>query len=296
MWLGEQRGHLSDWLTQRWVRATGRLVDLAGADWLRGPIGTTRGIGPDFVADVARASRLTQRHQPNAGLLPDFDSLSAPDFDPGKADRRVIEFYTATARYALDSWAHWCGLFRPFGGLLALLFSRRLQQLNVPLSGLDTSRGVTSDVVPLVDPGSGRVDFTVWLRRLIHTGNVLYAGCYSVVEIPGRVGPCVRVVFPLPNGNAMVLMRPELRADGSFAVVSSGRRFGDPGFYFTVSAGPGRVWARYVRSLRETIHVYGAEDGMVRADHSLTFFGARVLHLHYRLTPKAKPTFDAAAT
>jgi hypothetical protein len=284
MRLDERRGHLSDWLTQRWVRSTGRLVDLADAEWLRGPVGATRGIGPDFVADVARTSGLIAHRDSNAGLLADFDTLSAPDFDPRKADPRVIEFYTATARYELDSWAQWSGLFRPFGGLLALMFS--LQQLNVPLSGLDTSRGVTSDVVPLIDPASGRVRYTVWLRRLIHTGNVLYAGCYSVAEIPGRVGACVRVVFPLPNGSAMVLMRPEIRADGSIAVVSSGRKFGDPGFYFTVSAGPNRVWARYVRSLRESIHVYGAEDDMVRADHVLTLFGAQVLRLHYRLTPK----------
>jgi hypothetical protein len=296
MWLGEQRGHLSDWLTQRWVRATGQLVDLATAEWLRGPIGATRGIGPDFIADVARASGLTERRQPNAGLLSDFDGLAAPDFDPRNADRRVIEFYTQTARYTMDSWAQWSGVFRPFGGLLAWVFSRRLQQLNVPLTGLDTSRGVTSDVVPLVDPASNQVSFTIWLRRLVHTGNVLYAGCYSVAEIPGRVGACVRVVFPLPNGNAMVLMRPELRADGSFAVVSSGRQFGDPGFYFTVSAGHDRVWARYVRSVQETIHVYGADDDMVRADHVLTFFGAPVLRLHYRLTPKLAPTVELAAT
>ena len=147
------------------------------------------------MADVARTSGLTQHHRHNAGLLSDFDSLSAPDFDPSKADRRVVELYTETARFALDSWTAWTGVFRPFGGLLAFLFSRRLQQLNVPLSGLDTSRGITSDVVPLVDPASGRVHFTIWLRRLIHTGNVLYAGCYSVVAIPGRVGPCGRVVF-----------------------------------------------------------------------------------------------------
>jgi hypothetical protein len=117
----------------------------------------------------------------------------------------------------------------------------------------------------------------------VHTGNILYAGCYSAVTIPGRTGSCVRVIFPLPNGNAMVLMRPELRANGSVAVVSSGERFGDPGFYFTVEAGPHRVWARYVRSLRESIHVYGAEPGTVRADHDLTLWGLTVLRLHYRL-------------
>jgi hypothetical protein len=287
MWLGERRGNFSDWVTQRWVQATGKLVDLQSAAWLEGPVGATRGISADLVNDLARSEDLIPRPAADAGLLSDFTRLAAADFDPSKADPRVVEFYTRTALYELDSWAEWCGFFRPFGGLLATIFSRRLQQLNVPLSGLDTSRGVTSEVVPLVDPTTDRIRFTLWLRRLVRTGNVLYAGCYSVAEIPGRIGGCVRVVFPLPNGNAMVLMRPELRADGSFAVVSSGRRFGDPGFYFTVSAGPGRVWARYVRSLEESIHVYAAEQGSVRADHVLTLWGLSVLRLHYRLRENA---------
>ena len=295
MWLGEQRGELSDWITQRWVRATGTRVDLATAEWLRGPMGTTRGIGTQIVEELSHATGLVPRHESSVGLLTNFECLAAPDFDPRKVDRRVVEFYTKTANYDLDSWAQWSGIFRPFGALLARVFSRRLQQLNVPLAGLDTSRGVTSDVVPFVDSATNRVVFTLWLRRLVHTQNVLYAGCYSAAEIPGRAGACVRVVFPLPNGNAIVLMRPELRPDGSLAVVSSGQRFGDPGFYFTVSDGPGRVWARYVSSVKETIHVYSAEQNTVRADHILTYFGAPVLRLHYRLSPTPAVTPAAHA-
>ena len=45
---------------------------------------------------------------------------------------------------------------------------------------------VPSDVIPLVD-ASGRACFTVWLRRLIHTGNVLYARPYSIAERPAAV-------------------------------------------------------------------------------------------------------------
>jgi hypothetical protein len=169
--------------------------------------------------------------------------------------------------------------------LLALLFSRRLQQLNVPLSALDTSRGITSEVLQLVEPTSGEVRYTAWLRTLIGSGNVLYAGSYSLVRIPGYPGPCVKVVFPLPNGNAQVLMRPTVHADGSLTVTSAGARFGAPGFYFTVHHRAGErapVWARYVKALRESIHVYAATDG-VRADHVLTLFGATFLRLHYRL-------------
>jgi len=258
-------------------------VDLRDSPWLSAPVGATTGIGPSFVADLARSEDLAVRNDPDGGLLPDFSVLAAPRFDPSAADGRVVDFYARTAAYELDSWAEWCGAFRPFGKLLAWVFSRRLQQLNVPLTGLDTSLGVTSEVLQLVDPQSSEHRYTVWLRRLVRTGNVLYAGCYSTARVPGQVGPCVRVAFPLPNGNAMVLMRPELSPDGSMSVISSGSKFGDPGFYFTVRAGPHSVWARYVRSLRESIRVYPAEEKTVRADHLLTLWRLPVLQLHYRL-------------
>ena len=207
----------------------------------------------------------------------------------------VAAFYTRTSEYELDSWAEWCGAFRPFGRMLAVLFSRRLQQLNVPLSGLDTSRGLTSDVVQLVDPASGAVRHTAWIRLLVGSGDVLYAGSYSLAVVPGRNGACVKVVFPLPNGNGIVLMRPVAHPDGSLSIVSAGRAFGDPGFYFTVHDGT-RVWARYVASLRESIHVYPAESGDVRADHVLTLWGATFLRLHYRLRPRMMhSTFVPAA-
>ncbi|MEJ7810002.1 MAG: hypothetical protein WKG32_06225 [Gemmatimonadaceae bacterium] len=283
VWLGDARGHLIDWLTQRWVQFTGRRVDLARDAWLDGPVGDPGGIGADFFDRLASVRGLrVRRGDPDAGLMPAFGSLAGPAFDPGAVDPRVAAFYERTAGFDLDAWAEWCGLFRPFGQLLAWLFSRRLQQLNVPLTGLDTSRGMTSEVIQLVDPATGGVRLTAWVRRLLGTGRVLYAGSYSVCQVPGFAGPCVRVVFPLPNGNAMVVMRPVAHEDGSFSVVSAGRSFGEPGFYFTVH-GREAVWARYLQALRETIRVYAAEDGGVRADHVLTLWGATFLRLHYRL-------------
>jgi hypothetical protein len=274
---------LVDWLTQRWVQLTGRRVDLGRDPWLDGPVGDPGGIGADFFDRFAEARGLrVRRGDPDAGLVPEFGALAGPTFDPSEVDRRVGAFYERTAAFDLDAWAEWCGLFRPFGRLLAWLFSRRLQQLNVPLSGLDTSRGMTSEIIQLVDPATGVVRVTAWVRRLLGSGNVLYAGSYSFCRVPGFEGPCVRVVFPLPNGNAMVIMRPVAHADGSFSVVSAGRRFGEPGFYFTVRS-RGVVWARYLRALRESIRVYAAEDGGVRADHALTLWGATFLRLHYRL-------------
>ncbi len=282
IWLGETRGYLSDWVTQKWVQVTGRRVDLDGYPWLAGPIGKTTGIGNRFFEDLADKEGLTVRKGADAGLIPNLAVLSGPDFEPSRVHSSVRSLYEQTGSYDLDAWGEWCGVFRPFGGLLAAIFSRRLQQLNVPLSALDTSRGVTSEVIQLVDSPSGTVRYTGWVRELIGTGNVLYAGSYSVCSMPGHSSPCVKVVFPLPNGNAMVIMRVDAHEDGSMSVTSSGRSFGDPGFYFTVHDTAGTISAHYLRTLRESIHVFASGDE-VRGDHVLTLWGATFLRLHYRL-------------
>ncbi|MFA7237021.1 MAG: hypothetical protein WC058_09170 [Phycisphaeraceae bacterium] len=273
---------MSDWLTQRWVQLTGRRVDLSSDGWLDGPIAPTRGVSADYFEEVARAKGLRVNQPKGAtGILPDFGVLRSRSFMPERVSASVVDFYEKTSGYELDAWAQWSGVFRSFGWLLAVLFSRRLQQLNVPLSGLDTRMGVTNEVLELVDDATGVTRHRAWLRRLRGTGHVLYAGFYSACCMPDE-GPCVKVVFPLPNGNAIVFMRTECREDGSFVITSAGRRFGDPGFYFTVHGTGGQVWARYVRAMRETIRVYPAEDGYVRADHALRFFGLTFLRIYYR--------------
>ncbi len=284
LWLGERHGYLSDWPTQRWVKMTGQPVNLARHDWLNGPLGKTRGIGPSYFSELARERGLQILSDDQAkGLVRSIHDLAGPDFDPGTVDAGVADFYERTSTYELDAWSEWSGAFRPFGWLLAFLFSRRLQQLNVPLSPLDTALGMTSQVLYIVDPATKTIVYTAWLRELSGTGNVLYAGTYSVCQIPGASGPCLKVVFPLPNGNAIVLMKPESTGDGSLALVSRGRGFGDPGFYFVVHGTDDFAWARYVRALRETIRVYADAHGEARADHELFLWGVTFLRLHYRL-------------
>jgi hypothetical protein len=284
IWLGAKRGYLTDWFTQRWVQYTGRSIALAENPWLAGLAASTSGIGPDYFTSLAK-SQGAELHRSGApsGILPDFNALHGPSFQAALVHPGVQDFYEQTSDYELDAWAHWCGFFRPFGWLLAVIFSRRLQQLNVPLSGLDTSAGISSEVLQFRDPVTKVPQQIAWFRRLKGNGNVLYAGFYSVCKLPGREDPCVKVVFPLPNGNAIVIMHTKAGPDGSFLLTSGGRRFGDPGFYFTVQKAPGWVWARYVRSLKETIHVFPGENELIRADHVLTYFGATFLRLHYRM-------------
>ncbi|MGA2538969.1 MAG: hypothetical protein ABSF53_23380 [Terracidiphilus sp.] len=283
IWLGEGSGYLSDWITQQWVRATGRKVRLADHAWLDGPVGSTSGIGKDFFSDYATAHDLTIVESGPRGLLQDFSSLAGIENHPASIAPVVADFYERTSAYELDVWSEWHGLFKPFGMALATIFSRRLQQLNIPLSSLDSSRGMTSRVLQLRSRQTGELVQTAWVRELRATRHVLYAGSYSVCQVPGYSTACVKVVFPLPNGNAIVLMKPKSHADGSFSLTSSGKGFGDPGFYFTVRGDGDAIWARYVSAMKEKIAVYAAEDGAARADHILNFWGKPFLRLHYRM-------------
>jgi len=286
LWLGNKRGALTDWSTQQWVKATGQKISLRDMPWLDGPVGESTKIGGDFFGQWAKANQLVIRQSGTPrGLLQNLDDLAGASFDPTCVHSEVRRFYEQTSAYELEAWAEWTGRFRPFGSLVAALFSRRLEQLNVPLSALDTSRGTTSEVLHLVDPETERVISAAWVRHLRGTGRVLYAGSYSVCRIPGYPSPCVRVVFPLPNGNGIVILRPEVDEHGSLRVVSSGSRFGDPGFYFTVHRPEGHVWARYVRTMKEEIRVYAGEHPSVRADHTMRLFGQVFLRLHYLLRP-----------
>ena len=280
IWLGAKRGYLSDYITQKWVEVTGASVDPTAGQWLAGPVGKPTGIGLDFFQQLAVDQKLVLR--PGQGLIRDFACIFGPKCSPSTVDRAVRDFYEQTTNYELDAWSEWLGWFKPLGRVLAVLFSRRLQQLNIPISPLDTSLGITSEVVDLVKPETGEIEYTAWIRQLLRNKNVLYAGSYSTCSIPGFAGTCVKVVFPLPNGNGIVIMYPESHDDGSFSLTSAGDRFGDPGFYFTVVR-DGRMWARYVHPLRESIRVYAAGEREVRADHVLRFFGVTFLRLHYRL-------------
>src|SRR5205085_12278631 len=121
------------------------------------------------------------------------------------------------------------------------------------------------------------------LRRRVADAQVSYAGLYRACR-PGRhPDPCVKVSFPLPLGSATVFFRPEVLPDGSFKLISSGSRFGDPGFYRMVESGPDHWRVRYFRTLREFFHLYVDQRGALRTDHRVQFLGITVFRMHYKL-------------
>jgi hypothetical protein len=200
LWLGERTGYLPDAITQLWVRTTGRAFNTADCPWLDGPVGDTRRIGRDFFQRLAERNGRGVRV--GSGLLRDMSPL-VPE---GRVlDATVADFYQNTAAYNIEAWSEWDGVLRPFGVLLAHIFSRRLEQLNVPLHSLETSRGMTSEIIEILD-SDGSVDNVAWIRTLIASDRTIYCGSYSTCRVPRFEGTCLRVSFPLPNGNATIIL------------------------------------------------------------------------------------------
>ncbi len=286
-WLGDRRGYLSDWITQRWVETTGIRIDLDEQPWLRGPMGKSAKIGAGYFADLAREEGLEiATDSSRVGLIPNLSVLASPTCNTGGISPAVIDFYEHTSSYNMDVSGKWCGPFGPFGAILALIFWRRLQQFNIPLTSADTASGITSQVVQLLNKDTGEVAYTAWIRELVANHNVMYAGSYSTCDVPYHPGQCVKLVFPLPNGNAVVLLKPESNAGGLLTLSSSGGRFGCPGLYFVVRNAKGVVSAKYVRAMCEKINVWAEATDEVSADHVFKVWGITFLRLHYRLTRK----------
>ena len=265
------------------IRVCGRRYAAREVTWLRGPIGGAT-IGDRPYEEIARAEHLSiERLATSGGLLPDFDALASASFDPAQVDPRIRDFYANTARYRLDTWTTAYFPARIALWLLVATISRRVQQLDLPLDGLDTARGITSEIILLRD-SSGALRYTGWFRRRVRDGGVLFTGFYMMQRIPKDDVPCVKAVFPMPDGSATVILRPENEGAG-FLLTSAGTGFGDAGFYRVHRSGDGfRIWR--VGHLHDTFRLYVDQEGCVRGDHEISFMGMRVITLHYRMSPR----------
>ena len=256
-------------------------------EWLIGPIRNTDIIKDKFIFQLAKKENLEiQKNLPNSGLLEKIEHLGISDQDKYRLNDKVADFYENTSNYNFEVWSEWKGIFKPFGKLLSLIFSKRLQQLNLPLNSIDTAKGLQSDIIKLKDKQTKKTKWTIWYRIIKSTNDVIYSGIYTTCKNPNYEKPLLKVVFPLPNGNASVVMTKKVEKDGALLLCSDGKKFGDNGFYFTLTNEKGEYWARFVKSMHEWIRVYEDEENALRADHNLNFYGIRFLNLHYKMTKK----------
>jgi hypothetical protein len=156
--------------------------------------------------------------------------------------------------------------------------------LYIPTKNLKQSESLKSEIINLLDPITNEIKYTIWYRTFKSTGQVVYSGVYSTCILPtGKT--CVKAVFPLPKGNATVIMTPSVQNNGSLTLDSSGKRFGDAGFYFLLQDAKGNYWAQFIKSFRDKL-IIGQENETLVAEQTLTLWHQKVLTLNYKIKEK----------
>ena len=274
--------HVLDLGTRKFWRATGREVDLDGAEsWLRAPMSSSAKVTDEWLeAEAAWHGGVLEPAGPDAGLMPSMSVLDGPGFDPARLRPEIRDFYEHTAAWQMEVWTGWSPLFWPGGELVSRLFGQRVEQLALPMRPLDVAHGMDSQIT-LIRDLDGRQVTAAWMRTLRESGRHVFSGAYSTYVLPDADRPSVHVAFPLESGNVQVFLRPSITPEGGLVLESPTGRFGQDGAYVVVRD-RGRDHAARV-PLHETFRVYVDEAGVLRTDHELRLWNAWAVRLHYKL-------------
>lgn len=282
MGIAHKKQKLQDWITQQWVILFGRRIDKKESEWLLGPCGNTKGIGLKFINQLAEKEQLIIDEDKKAkGLIQSITQLNLSENELNLLSENVIDFYENTTNYDFDLKVTWNPFFRVCGVLLRILFSHRIEQLNVPTENINDSKALTSEIIHLLDAKTNDIKRTIWLRTFKTTGEVVYSGVYETCIIPSRK-ICLKAIFPLPNGNATVILSPSVGNHGELILKSSGNKFGESGFYFLLNDSKGNVWAKFIKAFKDRLVVSSVNDRIL-VEQTLTLWNLTVLKFEYNI-------------
>lgn len=280
MLMAFKKQSIQDWITQQWVILFGEKIDEINHRWLLGPFGCTNVIGQKFINQLVEKEHLVIDNQKiNKGLIESIDQLNLSAKELNALSQDVIDFYLNTSNYDLRLKAKWNPFFKVFGILITKIFSKRIEQLNVPIQNVEDSSGLTNEIIKLLDSKTNEVRRTIWLRAFKSTGQVVYSGVYETCIIPSGT-TCIKAIFPLPNGNATVILKPKIGKNGELILISEGQKIGDSGFYFLLKDSKGQLWTKFIKSFNDKL-VVRSENDRITATQTLTLWNLRVLQFEY---------------
>lgn len=282
MEIAHKKQSLQDWITQQWVILFGRRIGKEENEWLLGPFGSTNGIGLKFINQLAeREQMIIDRNQRDKGIIQSIHQLNLPKDQLAILSKDVIDFYENTTNYDFKLKTKWNPFFKGFGVILKKLFSERLEQLNLPIEDTKDSQILTSEIIHLLDAETNEIKRVMWLRTVKATDQVVYSGIYEICSIPSGQH-CIKAIFPLPNGNATVILLPSVGKNGELILKSAGEKFGDSGFYFLLNDSKGNLWAKFIKSFKDTL-VVSANNGCITGVQTLTLWNLKVLKFEYHI-------------
>lgn len=273
---------IQDWFTQQWAILWGKKINTTEYEWLMGPFGELNGIGEKFIDQLAKLEDLIIiRNSNSKGILDSISSLSLSEKDFQKLSQKVINFYEKTSDYELRLNVKWNPFFKIFGYLVRRIFSQRINQLNIPLENLNESENLTNEIIQLISKKDHEVKYTIWLRKIQSTGKIIYSGVYTTCIIPsGKI--CIKAIFPLPKGNATVILEPSVGENNELILESSGKKFGDAGFYFLLNDRNGNYWGQYIKSFTDKLIVFESNIEL-KALQILKLWNFKVVRFEYNL-------------
>jgi hypothetical protein len=271
---------IQDWITQQWVILCGQKIDKAEQKWLLGPFGELDGIGLKFIKQLAEKEKLEiDNEKSGKGLIQSIHQLNFSEKEINQLRRNVIDFYQNTSDYELKLKVKWNPFFKVFGLLLKFIFTKRIEQLNIPIRSTENAESLSSEIIHLKDQKTNEVKRIIWLRTFLSSNQVVYSGVYETCIIPsGKT--CIKAIFPLPNGNATVILIPEVGNNGELILESAGHRFGDSGFYFLLKDTDGQLWTKYIKSFKDKL-IVRSENENLTASQTLTLWNFKVLAFEY---------------
>jgi len=280
--LASIKQNFQDWITQQWVILSGKKINSKEYEWLLGPFGNTNGIGENFINQLAKNENLeVSKSEISKGLISSIDQLNLSSTELNKLSKNVVDFYENTSSYEFGLKTKWNPFFKIFGYLLKILFSNRIEQLNIPMNNNKNAKGMNSNIIQLIDKTTKNLKRTIWLRTFKETKQVVYSGVYETCVIPNGM-TCIKAMFPLPNGNATVILLPSVGDNGELILKSAGSKIGDSGFYFLLKDKNGNFWTKYVKSFKDNLTVC-FDNGVIKANQTLTFYGFNVLNFEYEI-------------
>jgi hypothetical protein len=280
-----RRQKFQDWFTQQCVIFWGRKINPNDYAWLYGPFGELNGIGENFIYQLALKENLSvSRNSTSKGLLVSIYNLNLKKEDLNKLSKNVIDFYEKTSDYNLKLNINWNPFFKIFGILVNKLFSQRINQLNIPSENLNDSENLTSEIIELICNKTKEVRYTIWLRKFQTTGKVIYSGIYTTCTLPTKI-TCIKAIFPLPKGNATVILKPTVGERNELSLDSSGAKFGDAGFYFLLHDSNGNCWSQYLKSFTDNLIVMEKEN-LLKATQTLKLWNLQVVNFEYCIEKK----------
>ncbi|MCW0487157.1 hypothetical protein [Riemerella anatipestifer] len=280
--LADTMQKFQDWFTQQWVIICGRKINPFENSWLMGSFGDVNGIGEKFIYELAEKEDLTiVRNSHSKGLLDSILSLNLQENEIKNLSKKVVEFYEKTSEYKLQLNIKWNPIFRILGYIVNRLFSQRINQLNIPTNNVQSSENMTSEIIELVAKNTNEVKYKIWLRKFQSTGKVIYSGIYTTCTLPLGT-TCVKAIFPLPNGNATVILKPYVGERNELILDSSGNKFGDAGFYFLVNDSKGNYYSKYIKSFTDKL-IVSSENGRLTAEQTLKLWNLKVARFEYKM-------------